>query len=102
MGLVTGIDPFGAVSAEKVTVVLEAAEPFHDRNAFLLGTSGVNGAFVDHDAAGPDHFSDGFGGTDQRGEIGMLVFIHRRRDCNDKNISVPERFDIAAVPQKSG
>jgi hypothetical protein len=88
--LVAGVDALGAVAGKEVAVELQPGVLFQHGHADFLGGAGIDGGFVDDDGALAQHLADGFGGLDQRGEVGALGLIDRRGHGDDEDVAVLE------------
>src|SRR5690606_39331015 len=76
--LVAWIDTLGAVACVKIFVEAQARHPLQNRDAVFFGGSGVNRGLVNNDVTPLEHFSDGFTGTNQGCQVGLLEVIDRR------------------------
>jgi hypothetical protein len=75
---------------------------FQHRNADFLGGTGVDGGFVDDDGALAHDLADGFGGLDQRGQVGAVGAIDRRRHGDDEDVAGPEVLGVGGVVKLRG
>jgi hypothetical protein len=88
--MIAGVDPFQAVSGEKVLVKNKTGIPLQDRYAHLLGGTGVDGGFIDDHIALFQNLSHGLRGLDQRGEVRPLVAINGGGHGDDKDVAREE------------
>jgi hypothetical protein len=93
--LVAGVDALGAVAGKEVAVELQPGMLFQHRNADFLGGTGVDGGFVDDDGALAHDLADGFGGLDQRGQVGAVGLVDRRGHGDDEDVAGPEVSGLA-------
>ena len=66
MLFITGIDALGAVPDEEILVELQPRNSLQDRDADLLGATGIHGRLVDNDIAFLQNLADGLAGSFQR------------------------------------
>ena len=128
--LVAGVDAFGAVAAvedvlfrlphplpgppllvphplpgpplEGEGVVAEAGVFFEDGDADFFGGAGVDGGFVDDDGAFGHDLADGFGGLDQRGEVGALGVVDGGGYGDDEDIAAAQLFRVGGEAELAG
>ena len=89
MLLVAGIDPLGAVAAEKVLVVGQPGALLEQGHTDFFRRPWINGRFEYHDIAFLQDFGNGAGSPLQRFEIGALGRIDRCRHSNNEDIAGP-------------
>ena len=70
---------------------------FQNRNADLLGTSGVDRGFVNHHRPGLHRLADRFAGLDQRRQIRAIGLVDRRRHRDDENTAIRDILQAVAV-----
>ena len=75
MGLVPGIDPFGAVADEEALVVAQSRLALEQGYADLLRGAGIDRRFVHHDRAGRDHAAHHAARGFERGKVRPLVGV---------------------------
>ena len=64
--LAPGIDALRAVADEEIAVEAKSRLPLEDRDADLLGATGIDGRFVHHDPAFSQNLSDAGTRADER------------------------------------
>ncbi|MOA19857.1 hypothetical protein D3C78_1402640 [compost metagenome] len=100
--LVARVDPLGTVAGEEVDIEAQAGYLFEHRHADFLGGAGVDGGLVDDDIALLEHLADGLRGLDQRGEVGLLVLVDRRRHGDDERVAGGQVVEAGAIGQPGG
>ena len=73
---IAGIDALGGVSGKEVSVVLQSRHLLHHGQALLFGDSGIHRTLIHHHVATAYHLAHGAAGTQQRGEVGMVVAVN--------------------------
>ena len=87
--LVSGIHSFGGVPGEKSGIQFQSGNFFDDRYADFLGDSGIYGGFIDRYVAFAYDGPDCPACPDERGEVRIVVYVHRRRYRHDVEIALP-------------
>lgn len=99
MLFIPGIDPFRAVSAEKVDIEFQPGKLFQYRHTLLFGTARIYRALIDDDRSRLHHAAHSFVRQMQQRQIRTVVLIHRRRHGHDKNVPVFQIDRVAGVFQ---
>ena len=102
MFFVARVDPLWAVACKEVFVVDKAGHLFQHRHTIFLGSTGVDGGFVDNDIAFLQGLADGFGGLDQGSEIRAFVLIDGGGHGDDVDVAIVQGGGISTEGQLSG
>ncbi|MNQ39636.1 hypothetical protein D3C85_532630 [compost metagenome] len=100
--LVARVDALGAVARVEIHVELQARHAFQHRHAIFFGGAGIHGGFIDDDVAALEHRADRFAGLDQRGQVGLLVFVDGGGNGHDEHVRLAEFGAVGGVAQLSG
>ena len=102
MFFITRIDPLGGIAAGEILVEGEARGALEDRDAILLGGTGVDCALIDDDVAVLEDLAHDLGGAQERGKIGALVGVNGRGDGDDVDCRCFEIVRVVAQRQMRG
>ena len=95
--LVTRIDALGAIAAVEIDIHLQAADLLDNGDAVILGDTGINGGLIDYDIALGDDLTNSGGGTDKRGEVGVVVTVHGSGNGNDIEVAVADFLNVGGA-----
>ena len=100
MLLVAGIDALGRIADAEIGPGFQPRGALERRRAIFLRRAGIDGRFIDDDVAFFQRAADGFGGFEQRAQIGPARLVDRRRHRDDEEIGVGEIGRIVAIAQR--
>src|SRR5690606_34026347 len=99
MRFVAGVYAFGAVSREEVFIESQAGDALEHRHAIFFGCAGVYRRLVNDDIATLEHLAYGLARAYQWSEIGLLVFIDRRRHGDNEYIGLCQTLRLVREAQ---
>ena len=99
MLLVPRINALRRISGKEIAVKDKTGRSFQDGNAFILRYAGTDSRFIDHDIAPAQGLSHRLAGRIQRGQIGTVMQVDRRRDRHNIIVTPAELFRIGRTEQ---
>ena len=95
--LVTRIDTLRAVASVEINIHLHPTDFLYNGDAVILGDTRIDGGLIDYDIALRDDFADSGGGTDEWGEVGVVVTVHGSGNGNDVEVAVADLLDVGGA-----
>ena len=99
MQLVTWVDALGAIASVEIDIHLHSTDFLDNGDAVVLGNTWIDGGLIDYDIAFGDDLADSGGGTNKRGEVGVVVGVNGGGDCHNIEIAVANLLDVGGADE---
>jgi hypothetical protein len=83
-------------------VHLFARDSLQDRDTVFLGSTGVNGGFINHNITILEDFADGLTGFDKGCEVGTVVFVGGSGDGDNVDLAVMDVLEGGGYIEAGG
>ena len=97
MFLVARIDALGRIACIEVLIILKSRHALHLGQTFFLGHARIHGALIYDHVTTAYHLSHRMAGSQQGGEVGMIVAVHGCGNSHHIKVAVSYLFQISGA-----